>query len=126
MGKLAGDGHDMDHYAADLAALSAHLDLKNAVHVGHSTGGGEVAHYLGQHGESRVAKAVLICYLLALLARSWTGTRAADNSATSSIVVELCGNVVVTVGACAAARKSKVTALKSRICQIARGILGGI
>jgi non-heme chloroperoxidase len=55
-----GNGHDMDHYAADLAALTAHLDLKKAVHVGHSTGGGEVAAYLGRHGESRVAKAVLI------------------------------------------------------------------
>ena len=54
------DGHDMDHYAADLAALTAHLDLQKAIHVGHSTGGGEVAHYLGQHGESRVAKAALI------------------------------------------------------------------
>jgi non-heme chloroperoxidase len=53
-------GHDMDHYADDLAAVSVHLDLRNAVHVGHSTGGGEVAHYLGRHGESRVAKAVLI------------------------------------------------------------------
>lgn len=53
-------GHDMDHYAADLAALTKHLDLKNAIHVGHSTGGGEVAAYIGRHGESRVAKAVLI------------------------------------------------------------------
>jgi non-heme chloroperoxidase len=54
------DGHDMDHYADDLAALTTHLDLKNAFHVGHSTGGGEVAHYIGRHGESRVGKAVLI------------------------------------------------------------------
>jgi non-heme chloroperoxidase len=54
------DGHDMDHYADDLATVTVHLDLRNAVHVGHSTGGGEVAHYLGRHGESRVAKAVLI------------------------------------------------------------------
>jgi non-heme chloroperoxidase len=53
-------GHDMDHYADDLATLTAHLALKGAVHVGHSTGGGEVARYLGRHGESRVAKAVLI------------------------------------------------------------------
>ncbi|HEY2531707.1 MAG TPA: alpha/beta hydrolase [Xanthobacteraceae bacterium] len=55
-----GDGHDMDHYADDLAALTTHLNLKNAIHVGHSTGGGEVAHYIARHGEGRVAKAVLI------------------------------------------------------------------
>src|SRR5512140_3125074 len=55
-----GDGHDMDHYADDLAALTARLDLHDAVHVGHSTGGGEVVHYIARHGESRVAKAVLI------------------------------------------------------------------
>src|SRR6266540_3327365 len=47
-----GDGHDMDHYADDLAALTAHLDLKEAVHVGHSTGGGEVVHYLARHGRT--------------------------------------------------------------------------
>jgi non-heme chloroperoxidase len=50
----------LDHYADDLAALTAHLDLKSAVHVGHSTGGGEMVHYLARHGESRVAKAVII------------------------------------------------------------------
>jgi len=55
-----GDGHDMDHYADDLAAVVEHLDLHDAIHVGHSTGGGEVAHYLARHGESRAAKAALI------------------------------------------------------------------
>src|SRR5213595_1538128 len=64
------DGHDMDHYADDLAALTAHLDLKNAVHVGHSTGGGEVAHYLGRHGESRVAKAALISAVPPLMVKT--------------------------------------------------------
>ena len=57
-----GTGHDMDHYAADAAAVVAHLDLKNAVHIGHSTGGGEVARYVARHGQpqGRVAKAVLV------------------------------------------------------------------
>jgi non-heme chloroperoxidase len=54
------DGHDMDHYADDLAALTEHLDLKDAVHVGHSTGGGEVVHYIARHGDARVAKAAII------------------------------------------------------------------
>ncbi|RTM05342.1 MAG: alpha/beta hydrolase [Hyphomicrobiales bacterium] len=54
-------GNEMDTYAADVAALAAHLDLKDAIHVGHSTGGGEVARYVAQYGgEGRVAKAVLI------------------------------------------------------------------
>ncbi|HZZ47382.1 MAG TPA: alpha/beta hydrolase, partial [Pseudonocardia sp.] len=54
------DGHDMDHYADDLAALVGHLDLTEAIHVGHSTGGGEVVHYLARHGEDRAAKAAII------------------------------------------------------------------
>jgi len=54
------NGNDMDTYADDLAALVNKLDLKKAVHVGHSTGGGEVARYIGRHGAKRVAKAVLI------------------------------------------------------------------
>jgi non-heme chloroperoxidase len=55
-------GHDMDHYAADAAAVAEHLDLRNAVHIGHSTGGGEVAAYVARHGipQGRVAKAVLV------------------------------------------------------------------
>jgi len=54
------NGNDMDTYADDLATLVEALDLKNAVHVGHSTGGGEVARYIGRHGTKRVAKAVLV------------------------------------------------------------------
>ncbi|AQR62039.1 alpha/beta hydrolase [Brevundimonas sp. LM2] len=54
------DGNEMDTYAADVAALAAHLDLRDAIHVGHSTGGGEVARYVARHGAGRVAKAVLI------------------------------------------------------------------
>ena len=54
------DGHDMDHYAADAAAVGEHLDLRNAVHIGHSTGGGEVTRYVARHGRGRVAKAVLM------------------------------------------------------------------
>jgi non-heme chloroperoxidase len=54
------DGHDMDTYAADAAGVVNHLDLRDAIHVGHSTGGGEVARYVSQYGGDRVAKAVLI------------------------------------------------------------------
>src|SRR5204862_3219820 len=53
-------GNDLDTYADDLAELTEKLDLKGAIHVGHSTGGGEVARYIGRHGTKRVAKAVLI------------------------------------------------------------------
>ena len=60
----------MDHYADDLAALTAHLDLKEAIHIGHSTGGGEVVHYLGRHGEKRVAKAVIISAVPPLMVRT--------------------------------------------------------
>jgi len=54
------DGHDMDHYAADASAVVGHLDLRDAVHIGHSTGGGEVTRYVARHGEGRVAKVVLM------------------------------------------------------------------
>jgi non-heme chloroperoxidase len=58
-GQTSG-GHEMDTYAADVAALAAALDLRDAIHVGHSTGGGEAARYVARHGKGRVAKAVLI------------------------------------------------------------------
>lgn len=63
-------GNDMNTYAADVAALVAHLELKNAVHIGHSTGGGEVARYVAQHGEGLVAKAVLIGAVSPIMVKS--------------------------------------------------------
>ncbi|WP_326540380.1 alpha/beta fold hydrolase [Pseudorhodoferax sp.] len=54
------EGHDMDHYAADAAAVFEHLDLRNSVHIGHSTGGGEAARYVARHGKGRVAKLVMV------------------------------------------------------------------
>jgi len=67
-----GDGHDMDHYAADAAAVVEHLDLKNTVHIGHSTGGGEVARYVAKHGQpqGRVAKAVLVAAVPPLMLKT--------------------------------------------------------
>lgn len=66
------DGHTMDHYAADAAALVRHLDLRDAIHVGHSTGGGEVARYVARHGEpeGRVAKAILVSAVTPLMLRT--------------------------------------------------------
>jgi non-heme chloroperoxidase len=64
------NGNDMDTYAADVAELAKALDLKNAVHIGHSTGGGEVTRYVARHGKGRVAKAVLISSIPPLLLKS--------------------------------------------------------
>ncbi len=66
------DGHDMDHYAADAAAVAEHLDLRNTVHIGHSTGGGEVARYVAKYGipQGRVAKAVLVAAVPPLMLKT--------------------------------------------------------
>ncbi|MDA2890580.1 alpha/beta hydrolase [Mycolicibacterium sp. BiH015] len=64
------EGHDMDHYADDLLAVVEHLDLHDAVHVGHSTGGGEVVRYLARHGESRAAKAAIIAAVPPLMVQT--------------------------------------------------------
>jgi non-heme chloroperoxidase len=67
-----GIGHDMDTYAADVAELTKALDLKNAIHIGHSTGGGEVIRYVAKHGKGRVAKAVLISAVTPIMVQSKT------------------------------------------------------
>ncbi|CAO3403370.1 alpha/beta hydrolase [Azospirillum sp. 11R-A] len=66
------DGHDMDHYAADAFAVVEHLNLKNAIHIGHSTGGGEVARYVAKYGQpaGRVAKAVLVSAVPPLMVKT--------------------------------------------------------
>ena len=86
------DGHDMDHYAADLAALTAHLDLKNAIHVGHSTGGGEVVHYLGQHGESRVSKAAIISAVPPLMLKTASNPLGLPKSVFDDLQTQLAAN----------------------------------
>ena len=68
------NGNEMDTYADDLAELVRQLDLKDAIHVGHSTGGGEVARYIGRHGNQRVAKAVLIGAVPTVMIRSERNT----------------------------------------------------
>lgn len=66
------DGHDMDHYAADASAVAEHLDLKNAIHIGHSTGGGEVARYVARYGQpqGRVARAILVSAVPPLMVKT--------------------------------------------------------
>ena len=85
-------GHDMDHYADDLAAVTAHLDLHDAVHVGHSTGGGEVVHYIARHGESRVAKAVLISSVPPLMVKTDANPGGLPKSVFDDLQAQLAAN----------------------------------
>jgi non-heme chloroperoxidase len=93
-------GNDMDTYADDLAAVVETLDLKSAIHVGHSTGGGEVARYIGRHGTKRVAKAVLVSAVPPLMLKTaanpgglpmevFDGLRAASNADRSQLYKDL-------------------------------------
>jgi len=85
-------GHDMDHYADDLAALIKHLDLRDAVHVGHSTGGGEVARYLARHGEGRVAKAVLISAVPPIMVKTAANTGGLPKEVFDGLQAQLAAN----------------------------------
>jgi non-heme chloroperoxidase len=86
-----GDGHDMDHYAADLAAVTEHLDLRDAIHVGHSTGGGEVVHYVARH-EDRVSKAAIISAVPPLMLQTDANPEGLPKSVFDGLMAELAEN----------------------------------
>jgi non-heme chloroperoxidase len=86
------DGHDMDHYADDLAAVTKHLDLKKAIHVGHSTGGGEVVHYIARHGESRVAKAAILSAVPPLMVKTEKNPGGLPKSVFDDLQAQLAAN----------------------------------
>ncbi|HVW25352.1 MAG TPA: alpha/beta hydrolase [Polyangiaceae bacterium] len=87
-----GTGHDMDHYADDLAALMSHLDIRSAIHVGHSTGGGEVVHYLARHGESRASKAVIISAVPPLMLKTEGNPQGTPKEAFDGLMAQLAAN----------------------------------
>ena len=86
------DGHDMDHYADDLAALTAHLDLKDAIHVGHSTGGGEVVHYLARRGQQDVYKAAIISAVPPLMLKTDANPECLPKSVFDDLQAQLAAN----------------------------------
>jgi non-heme chloroperoxidase len=85
-------GHDFDHYADDLAAVVEYLDLRDAIHVGHSTGGGEVVRYLARHGDSRAAKAALISAVPPLMAQTDANPEGLPKSVFHELQAQLAAN----------------------------------
>jgi non-heme chloroperoxidase len=85
-------GHDMDHYADDLAAVVEHLDLHDAIHVGHSTGGGEVVRYLGRHGQSRAVKAALISAVPPLMVKTDANPGGLPKAVFDDLMAQLAAN----------------------------------
>ena len=86
------DGHDMDHYADDLAALTAHLGLKDAIHVGHSTGGGEVVRYLARRGQQEVYKAAIISAVPPLMLKTASNPEGLPKSVFEDLQAQLAAN----------------------------------
>jgi non-heme chloroperoxidase len=86
------DGHDMDHYADDLAALTAHLDLKDAIHVGHSTGGGEVVRYLARRGQQNVYEAAIISAVPPLMLKTDANPEGLPKSVFDDLQAQLAAN----------------------------------
>src|SRR6187399_2281217 len=87
-----GGGHDMDHYADDLKAVTDHLKLKDAIHVGHSTGGGQVVHYLGRHGDQNVAKAAIISAVPPLMVKTPANPLGLPKSVFDDLQAQLAAN----------------------------------
>ena len=85
-------GHDMDHYADDLAAVTAHLNLEEAVHIGHSTGGGEVIRYIARHGEGRVAKAAIMSAIPPLMVKTDANPGGEPKSVFDDLQAQLAAN----------------------------------
>jgi non-heme chloroperoxidase len=85
-------GHDMDHYADDLAAVVEHLDLHDAIHVGHSTGGGEVVHYLARHGERRAVKAAIISAVPPLMVKTDANPGGLPKAVFDDLMAQLAAN----------------------------------
>jgi len=85
-------GHDMDHYADDLAAVTAHLNLEEAVHIGHSTGGGEVIRYIARHGEGRVAKAAIMSAIPPLMVKTEANPGGEPKSVFDDLQAQLAAN----------------------------------
>lgn len=86
------DGHDMDHYADDVAAVVQHLGIQKAVHIGHSTGGGEVVRYIARHGEAGVSKAVLISAVPPLMVKTQSNPAGLDRSVFDDMQANLAAN----------------------------------
>lgn len=86
------DGHDMDHYADDVAAVVEHLSVQGAMHVGHSTGGGEVVRYIARHGEDKVSKAVLISAVPPLMVKTDNNPQGTPKSVFDDLQAQLAAN----------------------------------
>lgn len=86
------DGHDMDHYAADVAAVVDHLKVRGAVHVGHSTGGGEVVHYLARHGQDRASKAAILAAVPPLMVQTASNPEGLPKSVFDDLQAQLAAN----------------------------------
>ncbi|WP_327438110.1 alpha/beta hydrolase [Pseudomonas donghuensis] len=86
------DGHDMDHYADDVAAVVDHLGVRGAVHVGHSTGGGEVVHYLARHGQDRASKAAILAAVPPLMVQTASNPGGLPKSVFDDLQAQLAAN----------------------------------